>query len=178
MTHLWIQNRDGFWQEHDLADGAVTLSTNGPAPTDSSNKSGNPSQPMLVPHSGPHGSETWVLLAGPLSRMRINGLPIPVGIRVLTDRDAITLDAGHTFYFSSEQLAETIPFSGPGSTSCVRCKLPIEPGSPAVRCPGSSCGFWYHQSDDRPCWTYTDTCVACHHPTDLDAGLRWSPAEL
>ncbi len=113
MTHLWIQNRDGFWQEHDLADGAVTLSTNGPAPTDSSNKSGNPSQPMLVPHSGPHGSETWVLLAGPLSRMRINGLPIPVGIRVLTDRDAITLDAGHTVYFSSERLAEVIPLPGP-----------------------------------------------------------------
>jgi hypothetical protein len=98
---------------------------------------------------------------------------------VLADRDAIALGDRQILFFSSEKLARVLPFPGKDDhTSCIRCKLPLESGTPAVRCPSPECGFWHHQSDDQSCWTYTAACASCGHPTAFDAGFQWSPWEL
>jgi hypothetical protein len=51
--------------------------------------------------------------------------------------------------------------------------MPIEAGSAVVKCP--NCGVVYHQSEERPCWTYADSCSMCARKTDLDAGFQWTP---
>jgi rRNA maturation protein Nop10 len=179
MSHLWVKHPDGEWQAHSLRNERCTVSRVGPMPLVAREQLVRVSGPVLVRTDHARGLEDWVLLCSPRSRTRINGLPVPVGARVLADRDAIAVGAGHTVFFSSERVAEIVPFPDEnGHTCCVRCKLPIEPGTPAVRCPSATCGFWHHQTLEQPCWTYTDACPACGHPTDLDAGLQWSPADL
>lgn len=91
---------------------------------------------------------TWALLAGAQACVTINGRPVVLGIRVLDDRDRILLDGPSLSqpalaYFSGEEPAVVAPFPGPEAVICPRCKMPIEPGEPAVRCP--ACDFWHHQ---------------------------------
>lgn len=79
-------------------------------------------------------------------------------------------------YFSNQRhpVVEPLPESDE-PRFCPRCKSVIETGSPAVRC--VACGSWYHQSDEFPCWTYSESCV-CGYPTALDGDYRWTPHEL
>ena len=136
-------------------------------------------QTLLVRTHGTNGFDRWSLLCAPHSTARVNGTPVYAGIRVLADRDAITLDDGNTVFFSCERLAQVVPFPGEDDgTRCIRCKLVLEPATPAVRCPAPGCGFWHHQSEAQPCWTYAESCVSCGHPTAFDAGFQWSPREL
>jgi hypothetical protein len=122
--------------------------------------------------------ETWLVISATATGVALNGEPLHAGIRVLADRDELRITGLGRVFFSTEQLARVTPFPGADkSTFCPRCKQEIAPGSPAVRCPSSTCQRWYHQSDEYPCWTYTEKCL-CGHPTALDAGFQWTPNEL
>lgn len=100
------------------------------------------SDPMLIRTQDCRGQERLVLLCPPRNGTRVNGQRVPIGARVLSDRDVIALGGGQTVWFSSECGAEVVPFAGEHA-SCIRCKLPLEPGTPAVRCPAPGCGFWH-----------------------------------
>lgn len=125
-------------------------------------------------------TERWALICKPQSGIRINGVPVLLGIRVLEDRDEIRFPGwdSQRVFFSTERLAEVQPF--PGSEHpmyCPRCHQVMEAGTPSVQCPNPKCGVWYHESESK-CWTYSKTCALCDQQTDLDAGYRWSPMEL
>jgi hypothetical protein len=112
---------------------------------------------------------------------RWNGLPLPLGVRVLRHRDEIRLGSLGTAFFSTETLARVVKYPGPAAVKCARCGDTIETGLPAVQCP--NCDVWYHQGidgagRDKPCWTYAPTCIFCPHGTRLDAGYQWSPEDL
>lgn len=120
---------------------------------------------------------TWVLLTRPDTTLLVNGEPVQQ-IKVLRHRDVLWWAGIDAFYYSTERPVriEPFPLTG-GEACCVRCKVPIKPGSPAVQC--GSCSLWHHQDVDRKrdCWTYREVCAACEtHPTDFDAGLSWLPA--
>jgi len=121
--------------------------------------------------------ETWVVLHAPGSALRINGTALATGIRVLSHRDELCLTgvAGRVF-FSLEGLARVDPFAGVEGSHCPRCQQPIEPGTPAVRCP--QCKVWYHESEEFGCWSYSATCSLCDQPTEFGAGFRWTPEQV
>jgi hypothetical protein len=121
--------------------------------------------------------ERWLVMCAARASVRLNGVLLRAGIRVLRDRDELQVDGFGRVYFSTEQLARVEPFApGERAAVCPRCKQAIAAGSPAVCCP--QCGVWYHQSDEFPCWTYAPRCVLCPQPTALDAGYRWTPEGL
>jgi hypothetical protein len=122
--------------------------------------------------------ETWLIMDARPPRVHLNGSSLTTGIHVLHDRDEICGIPGvGRMFFSTEVLARVEPYPGAERpASCPRCKQPITAGTPAVRCPG--CGVWYHQSEDFPCWTYSETCALCPQLTALDAGYRWTPESL
>jgi hypothetical protein len=121
--------------------------------------------------------ETWAILCPPQSELRVNGEPVPLGVAVLADRDELRVPGHAARFFSTETLArvESFPESS-GGGCCPRCKLTIEAGSPAVRCP--ACGLWHHSTDEMPCWIYAPTCAGCAQNTAPDAGFRWTPEDL
>jgi hypothetical protein len=124
-------------------------------------------------------TDAWILFAEPAAGVRVNGLPMQTGLRLLDDRDEIGLPHSPTLFFSTEMLARLEPMpSSDRSKSCPRCKRPIVVNAPAVRCPNSRCGLWYHQDDEYPCWLYHDRCAVCPQETSLDAGYRWTPEGL
>jgi len=125
---------------------------------------------------GVNPADTWALLCGAKQPVRVNGLPVPLGLTVLSDRDEIRLPR---FFarFSTETQAHVEPFPESATRGfCPRCKQRIEAGTPAVCCP--SCGLWHHASADLPCWSYAPTCAACVQRTAMDAGFRWTPEDL
>jgi len=117
--------------------------------------------------------DAWVLVGMPA--VRVNGSPLAAGIRVLRDRDELVV-GGSRVFFSTESLAAIEPFAGDEAVSCPRCGLGIPPRSPAVLCP--HCRVYHHQSDELPCWTYTEHCATCDQSTALEAGFRWTPEAL
>lgn len=132
---------------------------------------------ILLQSSPESGMDAWALLCPPGLRVRVNGDPVRTGIRVLQDRDEVLLDGTERLFFSTERAARPEPF--PGSERrvvCPRCKQPIAKGDMAVRCP--NCGVWSHQSETYPCWSYTDACAVCGHPTAMDDRYRWTPDAL
>ena len=179
MSHLWIKDGDGEWVDHPLDTDFAAMSPGAPAPSLAREAPHRGSGPVLARARDARGLERWVLLDASTSRTRVNGAPMRIGVRVLDDRDGIALGDGCTVFFSSERRAQAVPFPGEDDgTCCIRCKLPLEPGTPAVRCPAPGCGFWHHQCDGTPCWTYTESCAGCGQPTAFDAGFQWSPSEL
>ena len=122
-------------------------------------------------------AERWVVVASHDAPLRVNGIPLgAAGARVLNDRDEISIPGMGSAYYSAEALAQVVAF--PGSERpvfCGRCRQAIQPGSPAVRCPG--CQIWYDQSQEFPCWQYSATCAFCSQPTALDTGFNWVPEE-
>jgi hypothetical protein len=120
------------------------------------------------------------LLAGGGCGVRINGLSLELGIRVLRSRDEIFLiRPRRRFFFSAEGLPRVERFPHDlRAASCPRCRHLIHPGSLAVRCPNEECGVWHHQSADCPCWTEGERCAMCETPTGLRAGFLWSPQDL
>jgi len=187
MSLLWIKNKNGAWVDHALDNDFIAIGPGATTPMVAPDARGCNSGTLLVRSGDTHGPDRLLLICRPGSRTRVNGVRLPTGVRVLVDRDAIALgDCDATapgdrqvLFFSSEQLAQVQPFPGKDDhTSCIRCKLPLESGTPAVRCPAPECGFWHHQSDDQSCWTYTAACASCGHSTAFDAGFQWSPWEL
>ena len=122
------------------------------------------------------GVGTWALIASPGFAVRLNGRAPAAGLCVLADRDEIRVGGSAQYFFSTESLAVVEPFPGAErAVFCGRCRQRIEKGAPSVHCP--SCGVWYDQTPDLPCWTYAQKCVFCDAPTALDAGFMWTPEE-
>ena len=108
-------------------------------------------------------------------RVRVNGEPVLGGVRVLDHRDEILVRTDR-FLFSAQTAPLVIPFApAPDQRPpvCPICRGPVRAGMQAVACPG--CGRWFHQLDDKPCWTYAPTCRFCQHPTPLDEAATWRP---
>jgi hypothetical protein len=122
-------------------------------------------------------TERWVVLAAPYADLRVNGVPLAdIGMRVLADRDELTLAGVGSAFYSAESLAQVVPFpGGDRPIFCGRCREPIKPGAPAVQCPGKGCGIWYDQSEELPCFCYQPGCAYCGGPTALATGLLWVP---
>jgi hypothetical protein len=136
----------------------------------------------VVPLDGGAGSlvrvpmdngEAWALVAA-AGAVRVNGAPLALGLRVLRDKDEICSEGGRVF-FSEERLAAVEPFAGAAPVACARCRQPVEPGSPSVRCAG--CGVVCHESPELPCMTYTPTCPLCSRSSTLGA-FTWTPEDL
>jgi hypothetical protein len=121
------------------------------------------------------------LLASPGLRLAVNGLPVLGGLKVLDHRDEITAD-GKRFVFSGESLPEVCAFHpepGGRELRCSLCRGVIQDDMAVVRCP--RCGRLFHQIDcgsektEKHCWTYSDRCRHCGHPTALSEDALWSP---
>jgi len=133
---------------------------------------------ILVPWQD-SGKPRWALVCARGSAARVNGVPVLSGLRVLSHRDAISLNgAASLLFFLDEDPARPQPFPGSDKpVKCGLCKTPIEKGQTAVRCPG--CGQWHHlDAKDKACWTYRKTCRSCGHSTSLDGTFSWTPAGL
>jgi hypothetical protein len=121
------------------------------------------------------------LLAQPDLSVLVNGVPIAGGLKILEHRDEIAV-AGDRFLYSEESLPEITSFQAePGARPlrCSLCRGSIEDGMTVVRCP--RCLRLFHQSDagpdapERHCWTYSERCRHCGHPTGMTGESLWSP---
>lgn len=128
--------------------------------------------------SGLAGKSDWHLVTPSPDEIVVNGLPLLGGIRTLLDRDEIRIGGLGTLFFSTERLARIEAFPAPpnGEVACPRCRQPVQPGTPAVRCP--SCDIWHHASDELNCWSYAETCAMCRQRTAFDTGYQWTPEDL
>lgn len=174
MAHLWVSEGDG-WIARALTGSTLHLSARGEAVEISAGDEVPVSGVVLI-CSPSVGTGAWTLVAEQSKPVFVNGERVALGIRALEDRDEIRLGATRPFYFSTERQACVESFSGGNRIFCARCKLELEEGTRAVRCP--ACGIWHHQSDELPCWTYSETCTLCPQPTEIGAGFQWSPEGL
>lgn len=178
MAHLWSWSDDSQWQAFPLNGDRWALSATGaPEPLPPGDITGDDGRLVVLRRApGPH-DERWLLMASERASVLVNGLPMAHGIAALVDRDEIRVPPLVPAFFSTERAAHVAPYPADGPRGfCPRCKRPLAAGDPAVRCPG--CGLWHHALDHRPCWTHSDRCAACPHPTALDAGFQWTPEEL
>jgi hypothetical protein len=121
----------------------------------------------------------WLLAAPSHEAVAVNGEPVRAGLVALRDRDEIRLADGERLFFSTQDGATVEPFAGSSTDlRCPRCRRSFEVGSMIVRCPGPGCGVIHHQTDDLPCWTYTEWCAVCPQSTELGEEHRWTPEEL
>ena len=179
MPHLWIRDTDGLWciapLEQELY--SIGIGRNGVVELVIGNKD---NYTIIARHQTGQARAAWILMVAPERTVRINGAPMPAGIRVLQDRDHVQLherSIAVSLFYSSELIPRPDVFPGTAQPCfCPRCKQAIEANTPAVRCPG--CAVWYHQSDEYPCWTYSASCALCPQKTDLEAGFAFSPEDL
>jgi len=177
MAHLWLTTEAQQWAVLPLEAAAFTLATNPPRQVPVPVADGYASSNVLLVRTSPAEGPTWVLIAAPGSGVCVNGLPLAIGLRVVSDRDEIRIPGVGALYFSTERLARVEQCPGSDkSLVCPRCKQGIERGAAAVMCP--CCGVWHHQTDELNCWTYSEVCALCDHATDLKAGFQWTPEEL
>jgi len=175
MAHLWVQQA-AQWRTQQLTESVVALASLKPAAEMSLFADAEPTgtDAALLVRSGAGGTHAWALIAAPDSSLRVDGVSPLAGLRVLADRDEIRTASGDRYFFSTETLAEIVPFPGSErAVYCGLCRQPIE--RTAVLCPG--CGIWFHQDAELPCWTYNDRCNFCGHATALDSGYAWTPEE-
>ncbi len=167
MAVFWVQDEQGQWEPVASNDDTVDLrGVLGPA---------------VAPEIGAAAvvmkrGEERILISNGREGVWVNGEPLVLGIRALRDRDAIRIGARRTAFFSTEALPRITPFPQPHPAPCARCMTDVVPDSPAVKCP--KCGAWHHQSDEFPCWTYTEKCARCDQPTALDGQYHWNPEGL
>ena len=166
MSNLWRQSA-GAWEAMPLpgeADRIVPLAGH-----------------VAVVAFGRGADRVVVLLARPGAVVRVNGLPMLGGLRLLDHQDEILIGR-ERFYFSGKSTPRVTVFRHEGDgrrPACPVCRGPLIDGEDAVQCPG--CGRWYHQSEPRegargrPCFTYADQCRFCSHPTKLSGETVWRP---
>ena len=177
MAHLWIKNDSGQWAVLLLEADAFDLSTNPPRPLDGRVAGEHLASSTVLINAGADGRDVWALIAGLTSDVRVNGQPVSIGIRVVKDRDEIRVRPVGALYFSTERLARVEAFARFGQALyCPRCKQLLAENTAAVRCP--QCNVWHHQTEELPCWTYSETCALCSQPTDLNSTFQWSPEDL
>ncbi|HEX8000754.1 MAG TPA: PHD finger domain-containing protein [Pyrinomonadaceae bacterium] len=172
MAHLWLKNESDQWAVMPLEADGFVLTTNPPRPF--RNRTEESASSVLLLCERREGESTWVLICGREREVRVNGVSLLLGVRVVAHRDEISVDGTRKLYFSTESLARIETFTGASlALYCPRCKQSVEREASAVRCP--QCRVWYHQSEDLPCWSYAETCALCPQPTALDAGFQWTP---
>jgi hypothetical protein len=182
---LWLIAPSDVWTILQLDHDAYALNVRPPAPVtfrkaDSERRdemAERRAYPLLALVRAPNlDGPSWVLLAESPAAVRVNGLPVQAGVKVIADRDEIRVAGQPSMFISTEVLAQVTPFPGVAQPLfCPRCKQPIDRGTEAVKCP--ECHVWHHQSTDLPCWTYTETCALCAHRTALDASFMWTPED-
>jgi hypothetical protein len=176
MAHLWVKDGDEGWAVLPLSGEAVSLAMRPPQKVPAAAADGDEGAVLLVGH-GAGAARRSVLVARVDGAVRVNGLPLVGGLRLLEDRDEIWARGASPVFFSAEELARVEPFPAHEAPKfCARCKLEVQAESPAVRCP--ACSVWHHQTEEYPCWTYARVCALCNQPTDLAAGYRWTPEGL
>lgn len=178
MAHFWTLDDDDIWAVYPLGANSYVFTRDCELPLESE-ASANDSIAFLRRMDVQVG-ERWILLSARMSGIEVNGVSLPLGMKVLDDRDEMRFPGrdSRRVFFSTERLAAVQPFPGfDHLTCCPRCQRAVEKGKPAVQCPNPRCGVWYHQ-DETPCWNYNTTCAQCGQTTDLDAGFQWSPKEL
>lgn len=177
MAHLWKRTAQG-WEARKLDLKLYDLdSLSGAQAGEAKPGTSGAEVAWLIPATV-RGSPVWAVASSHDAHVRVNGRAPLAGLSVLCDRDEIRVRSGVQYFFSTETLAVVEEFPAQERTVyCGRCRQPIKAGSPAVRCP--NCGIWYHQSTTPalPCWTYSEKCSICPHPTALDAGFSWVPEE-
>jgi len=176
--NIWIRAQDKEWIPTALQSAAV-LDCGSVDLVASRRVVARRGEVLLLPSTANTREATWMLLAPAASDVRINGMPLENGIRVLADRDALRVAALPVLYFSTERLARLEPFPGEETVFCPRDKTAICKGDAAVCCP--QCGVWHHEQEaaGKACWSYAETCTLCDQSTDLDAaGYRWTPGGL
>jgi hypothetical protein len=191
MARLFLQARDpdGFevreldadrWLlETDEAGRLLAVPATTPTPESTMTPKPGPPHPhpppSLVLARPGQPSETWVVLSFGPGGLVVNGRALSTGLKRLSHRDELRIGVQRA-WFSSECPARVEPYGGERELLCPRCKLPIEPGQPSVRCP--SCKVVHHQLTGRACWTHVPQCSGCQGPTILGAELAWSPERL
>ena len=109
----------------------------------------------------------------------VNGYRIWGGLQVLQHRDEIVLaDQSRRLLYSQEtqpQVSVYEPEDGAAAVKCVICRVAFQAGDPIVRCP--RCDRMYHQTENKPCWSYREACGVCGHPTAMDGSNLWRPDE-
>lgn len=186
MAMVWLQQADG-WVRVPVApsggrgsDPAASLRGGLPRSADEGPRVPiAPALPLVLPFEAEAGA-AWALVVPPGLTVFRNGTPVTLQLTVLADRDELLVvdeatGAKQRFFFSTEAAPLIEP--APVALTCPRCKDPLISGAPAVCCP--TCRAWHHQTDERPCWTYSDFCAACQaQRTALDGRLSWTPEEL
>jgi len=112
VSLLWIKNKDCAWVDHALDNDFVAIGPGTATPMVAPDAPGSNSGTVLIRYGDTHGFDRWFLICTPGSRTRVNGARVPIGVRVLADRDAIALGDRQILFFSSEQLARVLPFPG------------------------------------------------------------------
>jgi hypothetical protein len=176
MANYWTT--DGIkWTRQPITGGSVSFAPRVHTHASSSAPRNSPGEVIIKRFKKSDNSNFWALLCITGWGTRVNGTPLSGGLHILRDRDEIQIDTDLLVYFSTEELAVVEPFPRHDHPIfCARCRQQMAAESPAVKCP--SCGHWCEQSEDKPCWTYGDTCPLCQQPTAFDTGLRWSPEAL
>lgn len=177
MAVLWIRSAEREWRGIPLGVEPLRLPEDlGPVPGERPGEESPRPAAVLAP-ARRLGRDDWVLIDPGEDRVRIDGLPLPGGIRVLSDREEILLDGGTRLFYSTDSIPRIEPFpEGEKVLTCPRCTNRIEAGAAAVRCP--ACGVWHHQTEEFPCWLYAPNCAACSGATALDGVGRWTPEGL
>lgn len=176
MAHLWISQEPEKWEILTLKTEAINMDPFPPQPLETSDEAVVEASSAVLLRLG-EGDGVWALIGSQGSDVRINGTGLATGIRILADRDEITIGKNPSMYYSTEKPATVEEFPGTGAAAfCPRCRQQIAAHHPAVKCP--RCGVFYHQSKELPCWTYAEVCALCPQPTALDAGYQWTPEVL
>jgi hypothetical protein len=108
-------------------------------------------------------------------QVRVNGEPVPAGLRILDHQDEVVSGRARLFY-SAEATPLVTAFrlpEGGRSPTCPLCRRAIKDGELAVQCPG--CGRFFHELAHKHCWTYFPACSLCRHPTALSGEPIWRP---
>jgi len=176
MPHLWVKD-SGEWTVLELLSDTFAL-TRDPLKPVQRRELGTPAEiACMLRCNGAGGEHLFVLAPSENTAVIINGIPLASGIRILRDRDELRVGGIERMYFSTESLAVLTRFPGNEQAMyCPRCKREIALQTDAVKCP--QCDAWYHQSEEFPCWVYSERCALCDQPSNLDAGYRWSPEYL
>jgi len=175
VAHLWVKNQSDRWCVLPLESEAYSLVSSPPKPLNMSEDHVAVSSAYLLSSGG--DQPAWVVISNEPGFVSVNGEPLTIGIRTITDLDEIRVRNAGTVFFSTESLPAAEKFvAADRPIFCPRCKQAIEHGDEAVKCPG--CGVWHHQTPELGCWTYAPTCALCSRSSDLTAGFQWTPEEL
>lgn len=180
MPQVWRENDESHWAALPLVDDVHPLTEDGLLADRRPAEDAASLAPITLLRYPVEAAQRWVLVAQRGTAVSVNGAPLTTGIRDLRDKDEILFSepagAARRVYFSTEQLARIEPFPEGLTARCPRCREPLEPGEPSVRCP--TCHVFHHEGKRR-CWTYSELCAACQNQkTALDQGFRWTPEEI